>query len=61
MENESKGFEKLESKGYEKPQIIDFGSLEELTAACATSGAGDFHGAGFSPTFTDSQGHVCTS
>jgi hypothetical protein len=27
--------------GYEKPVVVDYGSLEELTAACETPGSGD--------------------
>jgi len=32
----------MEDKTYEKPEITDFGSLEDLTADCAAPGSGDF-------------------
>jgi hypothetical protein len=44
---------------YEKPEITDFGSLEELTAACSTTGSGDFKSQALD--FTDSHGHTCHS
>lgn len=44
---------------YEKPEITDFGSLQELTAACSTSGSGDFKSLALD--FTDSHGHSCVS
>jgi hypothetical protein len=38
------------SKDYERPRVVDYGSLQELTAACADGGGGDsFHRGG--PTF----------
>jgi hypothetical protein len=33
--------EKAVSKGYERPLVVDYGSLQELTAACAEGGGGD--------------------
>lgn len=45
---------------YEKPEIKDFGTLQELTAACITPGSGDFQFKGLSTHSATSAG-VCTS
>jgi hypothetical protein len=49
----------MDTQTYEKPEITDFGSLEELTAACAPSGSGDH--SSFALDAVDSQGHFCHS
>jgi hypothetical protein len=42
--------EKMISQDYEPPRVVDYGSLQELTAACAEGGGGDaFHKGG--PSF----------
>lgn len=45
---------------YEKPEIKDFGTLQELTAACITPGSGDYLGLHLSPTSVNSLGS-CSS
>ena len=45
---------------YEKPEISDLGTLQELTAACISAGSGDYRGYGFSTHSATSAG-VCTS
>ena len=44
---------------YEKPEITDLGTLEQLTAACGPNGGGD--STSFLLSFTDSHGHFCNS
>ncbi len=44
---------------YEKPEIKDFGSLQEITAACTPSGSGDYLAHALEGA--DSHGHHCTS
>ena len=34
------------SPDYEAPRVVDYGSLQELTAACALGGGGDSYAAG---------------
>lgn len=53
----------MENEAYEKPEIKDFGSLEQVTAACAGGVTGDASHvgvSGFQVAFTDSH-HFCTS
>lgn len=45
---------------YEKPEIRDFGTLQELTAACITPGNGDYRGLGLSLSSATSLG-TCSS
>ena len=45
---------------YEKPEIKDLGTLQELTLACISSGTGDFRGHHFSTHSVTSSGK-CTS
>jgi len=45
---------------YEKPEIKDLGTLQELTAACITPGSGDHLGLTLSTSSTSSSG-MCTS
>jgi hypothetical protein len=49
----------IQSDEYTSPQIVDYGSLEELTAACIGSPA-DYGGLNNAVTSTTSKG-TCTS
>jgi hypothetical protein len=42
--------DKVVSREYERPRIVDYGSLQELTAACAEGGGGDAYTKG-GPSF----------
>jgi hypothetical protein len=42
--------EQVISQDYETPRVVDYGSLQELTAACALGGGGDAYVAG-GPTY----------
>jgi hypothetical protein len=33
--------DKAVSQSYQRPRVVDYGSLQELTAACANGGGGD--------------------
>ena len=45
---------------YEKPEIKDLGTLQELTAACITPGSGDHLGLHLSTSSVTSSG-ICIS
>ena len=49
----------MDVESYEKPQITDFGTLEEVTAGCAPNADGDY--ASYSANYTDSLGNHCSS
>jgi len=53
--------DQMTSQAYETPQVVDYGDLQELTAACAEGGGGDAFTKG-GPTFgTSNPVYKCKS